>query len=95
VGAGAVVIADVPTSCTVVGIPGRVVVREGQRVDVVDLHHEDLPDPVVEMYRSMTRRIERLETRLARDEDMSAEAGTTVFGEAQAPREDDDDDPRL
>ncbi len=95
VGAGAVVITDVPTACTVVGIPGRVVVKEGQRVDVVDLHHEDLPDPVVEMYRSMARRIERLETRLARDEDMSAEAGTAVFGEAPVPREDDDDDPRL
>jgi len=95
VGAGAVVIADVPESCTVVGIPGRVVVREGQRVDVVDLHHEDLPDPVVEMYRSMGRRIDRLEARLARDEDASTEAGTAVFGGAAATREDDDDDPRL
>lgn len=95
VGAGAVVIADVPTSCTVVGIPGRVVVREGQRVDVVDLHHEDLPDPVVEMYRSMARRIDRLEARLAHDEDASAEAGTAVFGSDNTPREDEDDDSRL
>lgn len=95
VGAGAVVIADVPASCTVVGIPGRVVVREGQRVDVVDLHHEDLPDPVVEMYRSMARRIERLEARLAQDEDASAERGDPVFGEGSASREDDDDDPAL
>ncbi len=95
VGAGAVVIADVPATCTVVGIPGRVVVREGQRVDVVDLHHEDLPDPVVEMYRSTARRIDRLEARLARDEDVSAEAGTAVFGEAPKAGEDDDDDPGL
>lgn len=95
VGAGAVVIADVPDACTVVGIPGRVVVREGQRVDVVDLHHEDLPDPVVEMYRSMARRLDRLEARLARDEDLSAEAGTAVFGDAMDVREDDDDDQGL
>ncbi len=95
VGAGAVVIADVPASCTVVGIPGRVVVKEGQRVDAVDLHHEDLPDPVVEMYRSMARRIDRLEARLARDEDVSAETGTPVFGEGSVTREDDDDDPGL
>ena len=95
VGAGAVVIADVPPSCTVVGIPGRVVVREGQRVDAVDLHHEDLPDPVVEMYRAMARRIDRLEARLARDEDSSAEAGTAVFGNAQADREGDDADQGL
>jgi serine O-acetyltransferase len=95
VGAGAVVIADVPVACTVVGIPGRVVVREGQRVDVVDLHHEDLPDPVVEMYRSMARRLDRLEARLARDEDLSAEAGTAVFGDAPDARKDDDDDQAL
>ena len=95
VGAGAVVIADVPGSCTVVGIPGRVVVREGQRVDAIDLHHEDLPDPVVEMYRTLQRRMDRMEARLARDEDTSAEAGTSVFGEGEPRREDDDDDPRL
>lgn len=97
VGAGAVVIADVPSNCTVVGVPGRVVVREGQRVDAVDLHHEDLPDPVVEMYRSMSRRIDRLEKRLARDEDTSAEAGVPVFGgsEGETSREDGHDDPGL
>lgn len=95
VGAGAVVIADVPVACTVVGIPGRVVVREGQRVDVVDLHHEDLPDPVVEMYRATARRLDRLEARLARDEDVSAETGTAVFGDAMRAREDDDDDQGL
>jgi len=95
VGAGAVVIADVPTSCTVVGIPGRVVVREGQRVDAVDLHHEDLPDPVVEMYRSMSRRIDRLEARVARDEDVTAEVSAACPAGEPAQREDDDDDPRL
>ena len=95
VGAGAVVIADVPPNCTVVGIPGRVVVREGRRVDAIDLHHEDLPDPVVEMYRTLQRRMDRLEARLAADEYASAEAGTPVFEAAGPHREDDDDDPRL
>ncbi len=95
VGAGAVVIADVPTSCTVVGIPGRVVVREGQRVDAVDLHHEDLPDPVVEMYRSMSRRIDRLEVRVARDEDVTAEVSAACPAGEPALREDDDDDSPL
>ena len=54
-----------PPNCTVVGVPGRIVVREGQRVETVDLHHEDLPDPVVEMFRCMQRRIDRLEARLS------------------------------
>ncbi|PKQ30310.1 MAG: serine O-acetyltransferase [Actinobacteria bacterium HGW-Actinobacteria-10] len=65
VGGGAVVVNDVPPNCTVVGIPGRVVVREGQKVDAIDLHHEDLPDPVVEMFRLMQKRIDRIEHVLA------------------------------
>jgi serine O-acetyltransferase len=68
IGAGAVVVNNVPPNCTVVGVPGRIVVREGARVDVVDLHHEDLPDPVVEMFRCLQHRIDRLEARIARDE---------------------------
>ena len=63
VGGGAVVIDNVPPQCTVVGVPGRVVRRGGSRVDTVDLHHEDLPDPVVEMFRALQRRIDRIEER--------------------------------
>lgn len=73
VGGGAVVVNDVPPNCTVVGIPGRVVVREGERIDAIDLHHEDLPDPVVEMFRCVQRRIDRLEARLASGEAEDAE----------------------
>jgi serine O-acetyltransferase len=62
VGAGAVVIHDVPPACTVVGIPGRVVACGGQRV--TDLHHEDIPDPVQEMFECQNRRIDRLEQHL-------------------------------
>lgn len=74
VGGGAVVVHDVPPNCTVVGIPGRVVVREGRRLETIDLHHEDLPDPVIEMFRCMQRRIDRLEARLSRDEDTMSES---------------------
>ena len=79
VGANAVVVKDVPEGCTVVGIPGRVVVREGRRIEAVDLHHEDLPDPVVEMFRCMQRRIDRLEARLTFDEAAGEERGEPPF----------------
>ncbi len=62
VGAGAVVIRDVPPECTVVGVPGRVVACGGQRV--IDLHHENIPDPVQEMFESFERRVDRLERHL-------------------------------
>lgn len=89
VGGGAVVVNDVPPNCTVVGIPGRVVVREGRKIDAVDLHHEDLPDPVVEMFRCMQRRIDRLEARLASDEAAGIERGKPPFaaGSATVPSE--------
>jgi serine O-acetyltransferase len=76
VGGGAVVVNNVPPNCTVVGVPGRVVVREGARVDVVDLHHEDLPDPVVEMLRCIQHRIDRIDARLSRDEAAAGIGGT-------------------
>jgi len=66
VGGGAVVVHDVPENCTVVGVPGRVVVREGERIEAVDLHHEDLPDPVIEMFKLLQRRTDRLESEISR-----------------------------
>ena len=78
VGGGAVVVNNVPPNCTVVGVPGRIVVREGARVEVVDLHHEDLPDPVVEMFRCIQHRIDRIDARLTRDEAAAAEGADSV-----------------
>ncbi len=75
VGGGAVVIDDVPPNSTVVGVPGRVVVRAGERVEAIDLHHEDLPDPVVEMFRCLTRRLDRVERNLAPEKTPAEDIG--------------------
>jgi len=61
VGAGAVVITSVPENCTVVGVPGRIVVREGEKIPSVDLNHAKLPDPVLEMFNCYHRRLDYLE----------------------------------
>ncbi|GAB4281607.1 MAG: serine O-acetyltransferase [Coriobacteriia bacterium] len=81
VGGGAVVVNDVPPNCTVVGVPGRIVVREGARVDAIDLHHEELPDPVVEMFHCLQRRIERLELTV---EDLKSSGGAAGRQEGPA-----------
>lgn len=61
VGAGAVVIADVPPNCTVVGVPGRITVCSGEKVIPIDLHHENLPDPVLDTFNAMERRMDKIE----------------------------------
>jgi serine O-acetyltransferase len=68
VGAGAVVIADVPPNCTVVGVPGRVTVCSGERISPIDLHHEQLPDPVLDMFTTIERRLDKLD-RAVRERD--------------------------
>ncbi|MDO5390692.1 MAG: serine O-acetyltransferase EpsC [Eubacteriales bacterium] len=48
IGAGAVVLEEVPPNCTVVGVPGRVVKLKNVRVPRVDMDQIHLPDPVRE-----------------------------------------------
>lgn len=62
VGAGAVVIRDVPPNCTVVGVPGRVVMQEGE--PVVDLHHEAIPDPVMDRIEDLGKLMKKMEDRM-------------------------------
>ncbi len=66
IGAGSIVIKDVPPNSTVVGNPGRAVVVDGQRVDQEALHHPTLehtrlPDPVAEAMACLVRRVTELE----------------------------------
>jgi serine O-acetyltransferase len=61
IGANSVVIKDVPPNSTVVGIPGKVVKRNGIKPTKVDLEHGKLPDPVMESLKQMLDIIHDLE----------------------------------
>ena len=46
IGAGSVVLKEVPANCTVVGVPGRIVKKNDVRVPRMDLDQVHLPDPI-------------------------------------------------
>jgi serine O-acetyltransferase len=60
-----VVTKDVPQHCTVVGIPGRVVRREGVPVVKIDLRHDELPDPLRDAISNISSKISEVERRLS------------------------------
>ncbi len=65
IGAGSVVIKDVPQGATVVGVPGRIVETKGpKKVSGIDLDHNKLPDPVIQVLDRLEKRIKNLENKL-------------------------------
>lgn len=60
IGAGSVVLSEVPPNCTVVGVPGRVVKRDNLRIPREDMDQVHLPDPVKTDIDSLKKENERL-----------------------------------
>ncbi|AQQ51745.1 serine O-acetyltransferase [Planococcus lenghuensis] len=64
IGAGSVVLKNVPENSTVVGIPGRVVIQNGVKVKK-DLNHQNLPDPVEDRCNLLEKQIHDLQREIA------------------------------
>lgn len=62
VGAGSVVLDDVPPNSTVVGVPAHIVYHAGKRVLITDPH--DIKDPLSDALIALSARVEELECRL-------------------------------
>jgi len=65
VGAGSVVLKDVPENSTVVGIPGTVVIQDGVKVRR-NLDHQDMPDPVADKCNMLEGKIAQLQNEVNR-----------------------------
>jgi serine O-acetyltransferase len=90
IGAGSVVIHSVPPNSTVVGIPGRVVRDDGIRraggIELIDLDHGDLPDPVARAISVLVDHVEKIERKI---DDLAARLGS-----AEGHRSEEDEDLR-
>ena len=64
IGAGSVVLSEVPPNSTVVGVPGRVVKQDNQKVPREDLDQVHLPDPVLNDISALQEKNEKLREEL-------------------------------
>lgn len=71
IGSGSVVLKEVPPNSVVVGVPGRVVTRNGVRIasnndaeSMIDLNHDKLPDPVADYEELLAKHMEEINDRL-------------------------------
>lgn len=64
IGAGSVVLEEVPPNCTVVGVPGRIVRMGNKKVPRSDMDQIHLPDPVLNDIRSLQAENEKMHSQL-------------------------------
>src|ERR1700728_2789935 len=85
VGAGSVVLDDVPPNSTVVGVPAHIVYRAGKRVLLTDPH--EIKDPLSDALIALSTRVEELEQRLCVEEGTQPSRTTEPFAAEEAERE--------
>lgn len=77
IGAGAVVLKEVPPNCTVVGVPGKIVRKNNKVIPRQNMDQVDLPDPVEKEIKQLSKEIKGLKKRvraIEKDEENSNES---------------------
>jgi serine O-acetyltransferase len=85
IGAGSVVLRNVPENSTVVGVPGHIIFREGKRVVITD--PKQINDPLSEALASVATEVNKLRERVQRLEGSEA-AGDPVPASLQRVMDD-------
>jgi len=81
VGANSVVVNDVPSNSVVVGVPGKIISRKGEKIERIDLRHGDLPDPIAIALSSLEKRIREIEKSLPNNQQILSEDIEIFYGE--------------
>jgi serine O-acetyltransferase len=71
IGSGSVVVKDVPSGATVVGVPGRIVESLTPEKEELDFEHGNLPDPLSDIMKMLLQLQNKLEERVKRLENQS------------------------
>jgi serine O-acetyltransferase len=69
IGANSVVLSEVPSNSTVVGIPGKIVKRNGVRV-VGRLEQDKVSDPFMDLYKQLQKQIDELKQQLEQQDQL-------------------------
>ncbi|TCO75044.1 serine O-acetyltransferase [Marinisporobacter balticus] len=73
IGSGSIVLKEVPPNCTVVGVPGHIVIKDNVKVRSmhkpdIDLDQIHLPDPIAQELECLRKRISYLEAKMQEGE---------------------------